>query len=156
MITIDIPDAFTLHLQHLVLDMNGTLALDGTVLAGVHERLQQLRPQLDIYLLTANTHGGGEEAARMLGIEFQLLESGPGGPQKRAFVQSLGPEHVVAVGNGRNDAPMLQRAALGIAVNGPEGMSLAALQAADLYCRDINEALDLLLYPDRLRATWRL
>ncbi|NOZ49075.1 MAG: HAD family hydrolase [Chloroflexi bacterium] len=156
MITIDIPNTLTLKLQHLVLDLNGTLAVDGAVLPGVAARLQLLHPNLDIILLTANTHGGGAEAAAMLGIQFRQLQPGPGGPQKQAFVQGLGVEHVVAIGNGRNDALMLAQAALGIAVNGAEGMAVAALQAADLYVRNINDALDLLLYPNRLRATWRM
>lgn len=155
MLTISLPERHTLNLAHLVLDMNGTLAVDGHVLAGVAERLARLQPQLNITLLTANTHGGGAEAAAKLGIAYRQLQPGPGGPQKLAFVQKLGAETVVAIGNGQNDVLMLRAAALGIAVNGREGMAVAALQAADLYVPDINDALDLLLYPDRLRATLR-
>jgi soluble P-type ATPase len=50
---------------------------------------------------------------------------------------------------------MLAAAALGIAVNGTEGMSTAALLAADIYVPNILDALDLLLHPDRLRASLR-
>jgi soluble P-type ATPase len=62
----------------------------------------------------------------------------------------------VAIGNGRNDALMLKRAALGIAVVQTEGAATAALLAADLVTPGIIEVLDLLLHPDRLRATLRL
>ena len=155
MLTIDIPDYRLLTLDYLVLDMNGTLAVDGVVLPGVAERLHLLRSRLDITLLTANTHGGGAEAAKMLGIQFRQLEPGPGGPQKEAFVAALGAERVAAMGNGANDAAMLAAAALGIAVNGTEGMSTAALLAADIYVPNILDALDLLLHPDRLRASLR-
>lgn len=155
MITIDIPDYRLLTLEYLVLDLNGTLAADGVVLPGVAERLRQLRSQLEIILLTANTHGGGAETAQYLGIEFQLLEPAPGGAQKEAFVRALGADHVVAMGNGANDAAMLQAAALGIAVNGIEGLATVALTAADLYLPHIVDALDLLLHPNRLRATLR-
>jgi len=54
-----------------------------------------------------------------------------------------------------NDVPMLKRCALGIAVLGPEGSSIEALLAADLLCRTIEDALELLLSPQALLATLR-
>ena len=155
MIRIDIPNGPELALQHLVLDLNGTLAVDGRLLLGVAERVQSLARDLDIYLLTANTHGHASEVAKTLGVALIELEPGPGGPQKKTFVQSLGAQHTVAIGNGANDAAMLRAAALGVAVVGSEGASLAALLAADVFVTDIRDALDLLLFPNRLRATLR-
>ncbi len=155
MLTINIPDYKELHIQHLVLDMNGTLARDGALLPGVKERLDQLKPLLTIHLITADTHGGGQEAALTLGIHFHKMTPGPGGPQKLTLVKSLGAEQVVAIGNGVNDALMLKEAALGIAVNGGEGAASAAILAADIYHPDILVALGLLLSPDRIRATLR-
>ena len=155
MITISIPDYEDLALRHLVLDMNGTLARDGALLPGVKERLDQLKPLLEIHLITADTHGGGRDAARALGIQFHKMTPGPGGPQKLALINNLNPAEVVAIGNGANDALMLQEAALGIVVNGGEGAAVAAILAADIYVPDILDALDLLLHPDRIRATLR-
>jgi len=57
MIELDIPGRGRLVLAYLVLDVNGTLAVDGTLLPGVLERIQQLRRQLQIALLTADAHG---------------------------------------------------------------------------------------------------
>jgi len=74
--------------------------------------------------------------------------------QKRSLVERLGAERVVAIGNGANDAGMLQAAALGIAVLGPEGLAGEAWQAADVVA-GIHQALDLLLHPRRLVATLR-
>jgi P-type E1-E2 ATPase len=155
MITIPIPDYKEITLRHLVLDMNGTLALDGRLLPGVKSLIGKLQPLLEIHLITADTHGGGAEAARELGIQFHKMAQGPGGPQKLALLQELGPESVVAIGNGANDALMLKEAALGIAVNGGEGAAVAAILAADIYTPNILDALDLLLHPDRIRATLR-
>ena len=75
--------------------------------------------------------------------------------QKAFFVRELGPETVVAVGNGANDAAMLGEAAIGIAVLGPEGLALDALLAADVIVPNILAALDLLQDPSRLVATLR-
>ncbi len=155
MITILIPTFHVLSLHHLVLDLNGTLALDGVLLPGVQERIHALKPLLDIHLITADTHGGGQEAAQILGVRFHQMQPSPGGPQKKALVQSLGGSEVVAIGNGVNDALMLKEAGLGIAVNGKEGAAVAAILAADIYIPNILDALDLLLHPDRIKATLR-
>ena len=181
MLTVDVPGYGRLALEHLALDLNGTLALDGEVLPGVAERLAALSPHLQIHLLTADTRGRGAATATALGIRLHRLTPGfvvsaprpeprperdeglgtkahPNGDeaaQKRAFVESLGADRVAAVGNGANDAEMLAVAALGVAVLGPEGLARAAWQNADLIVPDIGAALDLLLHPQRLIATLR-
>lgn len=50
---------------------------------------------------------------------------------------------------------MLRAARLGIAVIGPEGAASGAIMAADLVCRSVTEALDLLLDERLLVATLR-
>jgi soluble P-type ATPase len=57
MIEITIPGRGKLILEHLVLDVNGTLVLDGVLLEGVVRRIGSLRNRLEIHLLTADTHG---------------------------------------------------------------------------------------------------
>ena len=44
------------------------------------------------------------------------------GEEKRTHVRALGSSTVVAIGNGANDVPMLDEAALAIAVLGREGL----------------------------------
>jgi P-type E1-E2 ATPase len=160
MIEVDIPGYRTFRLRHLVLDVNGTLALDGALLPGVAERLAALRGELEVHLITADTHGRQKEIDRQLGLVAVILPSPPpaGSQQeaKAAFVRELGAEGVVAMGNGNNDAGMVEAAGLGVAVLGPEGSATRTLTAADVVCGSINEGLDLLLHPDRLRATLRV
>jgi len=86
----------------------------------------------------------------------QILSQTVGGEAKAGYVENLGAEFTVAVGNGANDRLMLAKAALGIVVLVPEGTSLQALQNADLAVPDIATGLDLLLRPKRLIATLRL
>ncbi len=156
MIEIEIPGRGQLALAHLVLDVNGTLAVDGTLLPGVLERAQRLRAQLQVAMLTADTYGRQAELDRQLGFAAHRLQPGqPEAAQKAAFVRSLGAERTAAIGNGANDAEMLRVAALGIAVLESEGTSVEALLAADIAVRSITDALDLLLQPRRLVATLR-
>jgi P-type E1-E2 ATPase len=155
MLEITIPSWSQLCLEYLILDVNGTIALDGQLLPGVRERLDRLRVALDLWLVSADTHGTLAELADALQVKWRRLKPGDEAAQKAAFAQGLGAERVVAIGNGANDAAMLQRAALGIAVMGGEGLATTCLTAADVIAPNIESALDLLLYPRRLIATLR-
>ncbi len=156
MLTLGIPNYGELKLEYLLLDMNGTIAVDGQVIDGVARRLKALKTQLKPMLLTADTHGTASSVAWVLEVKMRRLQAGGNeAAQKEAVVAKLGPERVAAIGNGANDAAMLRRAALGIAVLGGEGTALSCLTAADVLAPDINTALDLLLNPRRLLATLR-
>ena len=86
---------------------------------------------------------------------MKVLSSSNGALEKEQFVESLGTEKVVAVGNGVNDSLMLKKAALGIIVIGEEGAASLALNNADIIVKDIHDALDLLLNKTRIKATLR-
>lgn len=156
MLELHIPGRGRLALAHLVLDLNGTLARDGRLLDKVVSSVQELRDRLDVHLLTADTFVSGAAVAQRLGIHWHVLAaSDPGGAQKLAFVEQLGAAQVVAMGNGANDAAMLQAAAVGIAVLEAEGLATTAALAADIWVRSAEEGLGLLLNPVRLVATLR-
>jgi P-type E1-E2 ATPase len=152
MIEFVIPGRGEYCLGHLALDLNGTLALDGSLIDGVAERLVALCEQLEIHVLTADTFDAVTEVERVLGFATVRIRSTG---QKTAYVKRLGGAVVVAIGNGANDAGMLALAALGIGVLGPEGLAREALEASDVVVPDILAALDLLLKRKRLVATLR-
>ena len=153
MIQIDIPGRTTLAIEHVVFDVNGTLACDGVLLPGVVERISQLQQVVSVHLLTADTYGRQAEIEAELGLQATIIQHGTA--EKGAYVLGLGADYVAAVGNGANDTAMFNAAALRIGVLGPEGMAAALFGVSDVVVRDINDALDLLLYPSRLAATLR-
>jgi len=155
MLTIDIPGFRTLALEHLVLDFNGVLALDGKLLDGLHERLKELSQDLTVHVVTADTFGSARKALEDINATLTVLESTGQDEAKRVYVAHLGSERCVCIGNGRNDRLMLQDAALGIAVIHLEGMATEAALASDVLSTGIHDALDLLLAPKRLIATLR-
>jgi P-type E1-E2 ATPase len=155
MIELTIPGRGTLRLQFLVCDVNGTLALDGRLIEGVARPLLALQDRLELHLLTADTHGKQAEIDRQLAVRAERVPPGDEAGAKAVFVRKLGAEHVVAIGNGANDAGMLIEAAVGIAVISPEGTAAEALQAADIVAPDIAHALELLERPMRLVASLR-
>ena len=152
MIRIDIPQRGIIELQHAVFDVNGTLAVDGTPIPGVVDRLKALGELLSLHALTAGTHGNIAEPERVLGFPLHLIASGE---EKLLYVEQLGPARVIAFGNGMNDVGMLRLAAIGVAILAGEGVAIAALQAADVLAPGPVDAIDLVLHPKRLIATLR-
>jgi len=156
MLDINIPGAQPLRLSHLILDYNGTLACDGSILPGVAERLKILAAHLEIHIVTADTFRSVRTQVAHLPVQVAVIPPEKQAQAKAAYIEKLGLANSVAIGNGRNDALMLQQAALGIAVMQTEGAATAALLAAEIVTPGIIDALDLLIHPDRLKATLRL
>ena len=154
-IEVEIPGAATLRLEHLVLDYNGTLAVDGGLLPGVKDTLAALSSRLEIHVVTADTFGRARDELAGLPARLSVL---PGADQDRAkleYVERLGCSSVVAIGNGRNDALMLRQSALSIVVVQAEGAAGDSVTAAMIVGTSITNALELLLHPKRLIATLR-
>ena len=155
MIEINIPGRGYYRLKHLLLDLNGTIALDGELLGGVEERLARLRALIDIWLVSADTFGSATALGNKLGVKVSVLPEGGESARKLEIVKKLGRDSTVCVGNGSNDAAMLESAAVGICVIGGEGASGIALRASAVVVNSIDAALDLLLNTTRLVATLR-
>jgi soluble P-type ATPase len=155
MVEIDIPGFGELRLEHLVFDYNGTLAVDGRLLPGVQERLNELAERLNIHVVTADTFGRVTSGLEDVHCAITILSTDNQAEEKRDVVRKLGSFQVAAIGNGRNDRFMLQESVLGIALIQTEGASAQALRAADIVCTSIGDALSLLRKPLRLVATLR-
>ena len=152
---IQIPGYGELVLNHLVMDYNGTLAIDGNLINGVKAALIKISKSLSLHVLTADTFGIAKEGLEGIPCQLTILPKDDQQGGKLRFVQDLGAGQTVTIGNGRNDQLMLKEAALGIAVILEEGASVQTLQSADVVCRSIVSALELLLNPLRLTATLR-
>lgn len=150
---IPVPAQPALRLDHLVLDVNGTLTDRGRLLPGIADRIVVLRRHLAVRLL-ADTYGTLPDVAAALG--GLPADQVTGGQAKADLLVGLGADVCVAVGNGTSDALMLRAAALGIAVLGAEGLSPHAVAAADIVCATVLQALDLLLDPFALASTLRV
>lgn len=155
MIELDIPGFGRRQLHFLILDYNGTLALDGRIQPGVLSRLSRIKNTLAVHILTADTFGTVRTAFSGTDHLVHVLPPGRETEAKAEYIESLGASSCVCLGNGRNDAAMLSGAGLSMAVLQPEGVARETLTAAHLVVPGIDHALDLLLHPQRLRATLR-
>ena len=155
MIKFTIPGQGNYEIEHLVMDVNGTLAIDGQLMEGVPGKIKTLRTQLTIHLLTADTHGKQAAIDQQLGLTAVRIMPGEEPLQKANYVLSLGSEKVIAIGQGANDAEMLKIARLSICVMSVEGVAKDTLLAADLIAPDILSALELFEKPLRIVASLR-
>lgn len=143
-----------LQIQAVALDYNGTIARDGALLEAAIPCIRQLGELVPVYVLTADTYGTVQEQCRDLPVCVKTFPRENAAPYKEEIVRSLGKD-VAAVGNGFNDIPMFDASALAIAVIEKEGVCAALLSHADVAVTSPEDALLLLLKPDRLRATLR-
>lgn len=152
---IEIPNFKTLAITHIVCDYNGTIAKDGIVLPEVKALFEQLRERYTLHVITADTFGSVKAQLEGYGAQIKILSTKDHTREKADFVRELGAENCIAIGNGNNDALMLETTAIGIALMGDEGCSKNTLMGSDIVCKNISEALFLLLETKRLIATLR-
>ena len=149
----EIPNIGRLELKTIILDLNGTLTVKGSIVDGVRERLAKLK-ELGYHILffTGNTRGNADEIAKSLGIEWILAESGV---QKKDAAMKLVPETCVSIGNGLIDLELMKVVKLGIVTLQAEGVHVQTLLNCDIVVPSILDALDLLIDPSTLIATLR-
>ena len=69
MIKVDIPGRESLELDNLVLDFNGTIAVDGRILENIKKPLTELSKLINIYVITADTYGVAQEECEKLDLK---------------------------------------------------------------------------------------
>lgn len=154
MILVEIPGREALAIEHVLLDYNGTIAFDGMLVPDAAELIGQLAQQAHVAVLTADTYGSVHGQCDPLGVEVVTFPRAGAAAFKRDYAQALDGQ-VACLGNGFNDVGMFDGADLRIAVLDGEGAYAGLIAHADILARSATEGLDLLLNPDRIRATLR-
>jgi len=144
-----------LELEFLVLDFNGTIACEGKLIKEIIPLIEELSKSMKISVITSDTFGTVREEIEDLPIRIVNLFSKNHTEEKALFIDDLDRNRCIAIGNGNNDVKMLEIAKIGIAIMGCEGCSSEAMRVSDIICRDIIDALNLLINPSRLIATMR-
>ena len=152
--TIVIPGHGTFELENVVLDLNGTVTETGTFIPGVVEGFEALRRAgFRIFVLSGDTKG--TLAQTFKGFPYIQAVLAKTGQDKRAFVESIGPEHTVCIGNGNIDVEMFKVARLSLCTIQAEGSTTKAMIEADIVVTHIKHAMEILLDPHKLIATLR-
>jgi len=153
MITLQRPGQTPLEIEYLLIDYEGTLASDGRVHPKAKDKINLLAKRTSVYILAKTEQVKVEKSLRKVKGEVIFLTEGQVSGEKLDLLRRLGPERTIAIGNGMDDAPILEEAGFSICVIGKEGASGETLKRADMVVTDILDALDFLLKPLRQKAT---
>jgi P-type E1-E2 ATPase len=152
---LNIPGRESLKIENVVFDYNGTLAVDGSMSSEVKDLLLKLKDMLNVHILTADTYGTVSKECQHLNLNVKTFPRENAGQAKEEIVKGLGGNRTVCIGNGFNDIQMLSEACLSVAVIGGEGCCAKLIPAADIVVNSIEDAFNLLLKSDRIKATLR-
>ena len=155
MLIYEIPGRDNIEIKNIVFDYNGTIAVDGKLIAGVQELINKLSESANIYILTADTYGTVEKECKGINAKVLTFPKENAGESKKEIVKNLSGSNTVCLGNGFNDIPMFLEAILSIGIIEGEGISGKLLSKADIVARSIMEALEILLNKNMIKATLR-
>lgn len=152
---IHIPGGEEFEIKHIVSDYNGTIALDGKLVEGIADLINNLSKDIRFHVITADSFGSVEK--ELQDIDCEVFKIGPGEQDrtKAEYVRKLGAHNVVALGNGKNDFLMMGEAALGIGILYREGICTETLLASKIVCSTPIDAIEYFKNPKRLIATLR-
>jgi soluble P-type ATPase len=153
MLSIHRPGQESLEIEFILIDFDGTLASDRRVHPKAKDKINLLAKRTKIYILANGEREVLEDVLKKVKAEIVFSSEGQGSQEKLDLLTRLGKDRTVAIGNGLEDASMIEEAGLGICVIGKEGASGGALRKADVIVTDILDALDFLLKPLRQKAT---
>jgi len=153
MISIQRPGMESLELHFVLIDFEGTLAMDGRVHPKAKDKVNLLSKRVTVYIFTKSSKEKVEETLKKMKAEILYMTEGDSSQQKLDVLQRLGPHQTAVIGNGFDDVQIMEQAGLGMCVIGKEGSSPEAVAKADLVVTSVLDALDFLLKPLRQGAT---
>ncbi len=153
MIFIQRPGQGNLEIEFILIDFEGTLASDRRVHPKAKDKINLLSKRTKICILTKGKKEGVEEALKNVKAEIVYLYEENSSQQKLDLLRQREVSRTVAIGNGFDDAPMIEEAGFSICVIGKEGIFSETMKKADLVFMNILDALDFLLKPLRQKTT---
>lgn len=153
MIAIQRPGQEPLEIEFILIDFEGTLASDRRVHPKAKDKINLLSKRTKIYILTQGEKEVVAEVLKRVEAEIIYITEGTASQQKLDLLRKLEANKTIAIGNGVDDAPILEEAGLGICIIGKEGTSVEAIEKADIVVTNILDALDFLLKPLHQKAT---
>jgi len=149
----NIPEVGVLEIKTIVLDLNGTLAVNGKIIKGVKNLLTKIKKLgIKIILFTGDARGNAYDLCKNLDIEFKKAINQK---EKEKFFLELDTEKTAAIGNARIDNGKFKHAKLSIATLQEEGIHTGILKYVDIIVPSIIDALNLFIDEKIMKATMR-
>lgn len=95
MIKIFIPGFKNIELENILMDYNGTIAVDGTPLDGIAERFEIISKSAKIHVITADTHGTVQEKLKDFNCETIIISGKNQDVLKLEYLEKIGKKNVL-------------------------------------------------------------
>lgn len=149
----NVPVVGEIEINTIVLDLNGTLAVNGEIVPGSKEKIAELNKLgFKIILFTGDQRGNAKEICDDLGIEF--YKAGNSEEKEKIFL-TLDLEKTAAIGNARIDVGKFKHAKVSIATLQAEGIHTGILSDVDVIVPSVIDALNFFIDPNIFCATMR-
>ena len=150
-----IPGCENIEIKDILLDYNGTIAIDGRLIKGVDKIINELASIINFHVITADTYGSVKKALVNTNCKVIKISEDNQDLSKLDYLLNIGKETTLCVGNGKNDRLMLKESVLGIALIQAEGICVESLLSADIAVKSIMDVFAYFKTPDRIIATLR-
>jgi len=149
----NIPQGESFEINTIVLDLNGTLTVNGILLEETKQLIIKLKElKYKIVLISGDIRGNAKTIADELEIELLL---GKTSDKKALQMNFFDKETTAAIGNARIDIGTFKNAKLSIATLQAEGIHTEILKYIDIIVPNINDALNLFINKKSLEGTLR-
>ncbi len=152
---IKIPGRENIHIENIIFDYNGTIAINGKIKESIKESVKKLTTLYKVYVLTADTYKTAEKECKEIGIILKTFPRENAGEFKKNILLEVGKTTTICVGNGFNDIKMCKESILSIGVIEEEGMCSKLFLHTDIVVKSIESALNILLDKNKIIATLR-
>lgn len=152
---VEIPGTKTFEIKNVIFDYNGTVAINGELIKNVSENINELSNDFKFYVITADTYGSVQKELENTNCEVIVIGKKEQDKEKLDFINKIGANTTIAVGNGRNDKLMLKEAVLGVAILQEEGLCTQTLLTSDILVHSILDVFSFLKDANKLVATLR-
>ncbi|MCD5380716.1 HAD family hydrolase [Candidatus Gracilibacteria bacterium] len=150
----NIPDVGEYEINTIVLDLNGTLSVNGIIEDDTIDKLSQLKELgFEIILLTGDQRGTAQGFCDKLGLTLLKAKNGE---DKTELMKQFNPETTAAIGNARIDIGTFKGAKISIATLQSEGIHTGIIEHVDIIIPRIQDALNIFIEPDVMAATMRV
>jgi len=152
-LTYKVPGVGAIEIDTLVVDSNGTLTINGEIVAGVMERIHRLQSLgVDVVMISSDQRGNARNIALSSGITYYEAANSR---EKEDVLLSLESRNVAAIGNARIDIGLFVQSIVSIATLQKEGIHKDIIDHVDVIVPCINDALDFFLDEDTFIATMK-
>jgi len=150
---IEIPKGNTIEINTIILDLNGTLSVNGIVNEQTKIIIKKLKNiGYKIVLISGDIRGTAKEISEELNIDLFL---GTSSNEKALQMQQFNKTTTAAIGNARIDIGTFLNAEISIATLQAEGIHTGILKYIDIIVPSINDALNLFINIKSLAGTLR-